>query len=465
MVQPPRTDTIDSAVSAERLEQHPHLFLVMEARRPRASSTRWSLVGVDECHVGRLDDGERRFARFYRQNAKLILDVRVPDNGMSGSHARISRTSGGWIVEDAGSKNGTRVNGAKTPRAALADGDVIEIGHTFFLFRLLLLVRPEDKPEADAAAMTPPAHGLATLIPTLERDFERLAQVARSGASVVLGGESGTGKEVVARAVHSLSGRGGPFLPVNCGAIAPNIVESELFGYRRGAFSGAVEDRPGLIRAADGGTLLLDEIGELPLAVQVRLLRVLQEHEVLPLGETKPVRVDVRVVAATNRPLQALVDAGQFRADLLARLAGFHLELPPLRQRREDLGVIVASLLAALGPPRADVTFDIGAARALMFYPWPLNVRELEKCLETALVLASGRAVRPSDLPAAVRAAGEGAAPAPKPAADPEQDDAALRAQLVSLLRQHNGNVSAVARAMGKNEKQIRRWMDKHKLR
>ncbi len=461
----PRTDTIDSAVGAERLEQHPHLFLVLQARRPLASSVRWSLVGVDECHVGRLHDGERRVARFYRQNAKLVLDVRVPDSGMSGTHARIARTPGAWILEDAGSKNGTRVNGEKTSRATLSDGDVIEIGHTFFLFRLLLPVRSEDPPETDAAEVAPRAHGLATLIPTLARDFDRLAQVARSGASVVLGGESGTGKEVVARAVHELSGRGGPFLPVNCGAIAPSIVESELFGHRRGAFSGAVEDRPGLVRAAGGGTLFLDEIGELPPPVQVRLLRVLQEHEVLPLGETKPVPVDVRIVAATNRSLPALVDSGQFRADLLARLAGFQLELPPLRHRREDLGLIIASLLSALSPGRADVAFDIGAARALLSYDWPLNVRELEKCLETALVLSSDRAVRASDLPAAVRAAGEGSAGPPRAAADPEREEAARREQLRALLAQHGGNVSAVARALGKNEKQIRRWMDKYKLR
>src|SRR5439155_8887584 len=182
--------------------------------------------------------------------------------------------------------------------------------------------------------------GLATVLPWLAREFERLQLVADSSVPVLLRGESGTGKEVLAAAIHKLSGRPGAFQAVNCGAIPPNLVESELFGHRRGAFSGAVTDHPGMVRGADRGTLLLDEVGDLTLAAQAALLRVLERHEVLPVGGNKAVRVDLRVVAATNRNLDELVAEGRFRADLLARLSGYVCVLPELRDRQEDFSLL-----------------------------------------------------------------------------------------------------------------------------
>jgi transcriptional regulator with GAF, ATPase, and Fis domain len=212
------------------------------------------------------------------------------------------------------------------------------------------------------------------------------------------------------------------------------------------------------VRLANGGTLLLDEIGDLPPASQAALLRVLQEQEVLPVGATRPVRVDLRVISATHRDLEALVECGRFRADLLGRVGGFRLDLPPLRDRREDLGLLIGSLVERLSGERAEeVALTEAAVRALYRHDWPHNVRELEKCLDAALVLAGDAAIDVAHLSPAVRAA-------PADAEGPVLDEEALRARLVELLARHDGNVSAVARAMGKARMQIHRWMKRFGL-
>ncbi|WP_159396567.1 sigma 54-interacting transcriptional regulator [Sorangium cellulosum] len=295
--------------------------------------------------------------------------------------------------------------------------------------------------------------------------------VARSAIPVLLQGETGTGKEVMARAIHALSGRAGELVAVNCGALPRELVEGELFGYRKGAFSGATEDRPGLVRSADRGTLFLDEIGDLPAPAQAALLRVLQEQEVRPVGATRPVHVDLRVIAATHRPLQRLAAAGEFRADLLARLSGYTIALPPLRDRREDLGLLLGALLERAAPERAaHLQIDAGAARAMLRYRWPANVRELAQCATTAVVLAQRGTIEPGHLPEAVaRAAegeGEGGGDQEEGAAegDLRPEDGARRQELVALLGQHRGNITAVARAMGKARMQIQRWLKRYRI-
>jgi transcriptional regulator with GAF, ATPase, and Fis domain len=316
-------------------------------------------------------------------------------------------------------------------------------------------------------------------VPHLAEDFGRLAQMARSGVSVLVYGETGTGKELVARAVHQLSGRSGPFVAVNCGALPKTLVESELFGHKKGAFSGATEDRLGLLRSAHRGTLLLDEIGDLPPSAQPALLRVLQEREVVPVGASQPVSIDVRLVAATHRELGVLVDDGAFRADLLARLSGFTLTLPSLRARREEIGLLVADLLERVDAESArDVRFTLDAARALLLYDWPLNVRELEKCLGAAVVLAGKGAIKPAHLPDAVRL-GLARHPAPPtdssdsgrvdderpPAVRPLSNaEVRHRDELSALLREHGGNISAVARVLGKARVQVQRWVKRYQL-
>jgi len=284
--------------------------------------------------------------------------------------------------------------------------------------------------------------------------------VPLSPVSVVLHGESGTGKEVVARAIHELSGRAGAFVAVNCGALPDTLVESELYGHKKGAFSGALEDRPGLVRSADRGTLFLDEIGDLPLPAQAAFLRVLQEREVMPVGATRPVPVDFRLVAATHRNLEALADKGDFRPDLLARISGFTVTLPPLRARREDLGLLVGALLRRLAPEKAaQVTLACDAARALCRHAWPLNIRELQQCLSVSAALSPRGVIEAEHLPIASAAASRPAV-AERELDDPE----ALRKTLVALLEQHRGNISYVARDLGKARMQIHRWMRRFNL-
>jgi transcriptional regulator with AAA-type ATPase domain len=433
----------------------PVLVLALECGRPHALSARYRLGGLAAVHLGR---GSARTAE--RSTAGTPeLTIKVPDKWMSSKHARIEHSFGRWVLVDTDSKNGSVVDGHATRRTVLADGAVIELGHTVFLFFERFPITDEDPIDVDLMG-TKELPGLQTLVPEIASDLGRLRQIAASEIAILVEGESGTGKEVLARAVHSLSLRTGVFVAVNCGALPDNLVESELFGYKRGAFSGATADTPGLVRSADGGTLFLDEIGDLPAASQAALLRVLQEREVTPVGGTRPVQIDLRVVAATHRDLDEMVGEGRFRHDLFARLAGFRIEVPPVSDRRADLGLLIGSLHARLYPAEHP-GFEIEAARLLFRYPWPLNVRELEQALATAAVLAGNGPVQPEHLPEHVRT---GRPPgAPKPVVLSEADTK-IRDELVGHLREHRGNVSAVARAMNKDRKQIQRWLKRFGL-
>jgi transcriptional regulator with PAS, ATPase and Fis domain len=231
-------------------------------------------------------------------------------------------------------------------------------------------------------------------------------RVAATSCTVLVTGESGTGKELVARALHEASARSdGPFVAVNCGAIPEALLESELFGHARGAFTGAHANKIGRIAQAQGGTLFLDEIGELPLSLQVKLLRVLQSREYSPVGDTRTLTADVRIVAATNVNLEAAVQTGEFREDLYYRLNVIHVHVPPLRERLEDVPVLAHHFLAKARAKtdRADVTgISKAAAELLMSHQWPGNVRELENTIERAVLLCSSSTIEPRDLPARV---------------------------------------------------------------
>ena len=239
------------------------------------------------------------------------------------------------------------------------------------------------------------------------RQVLALAQrVAPLDSTVLITGESGVGKERLARSLHDASRRShGPFIAVNCGAFADTLIESELFGHARGAFTGAVQDRPGLFEAAHGGTLFLDEVGELSLPTQVKLLRVIQEREVVRLGERKPRSVDLRLIAATNRPLADEVEQGRFRRDLYYRLHVIHLHIPPLRQRLDEVLGLARDLLVEttkrLGRPTAGYT--PAAIERLLEHPWPGNIRELQHAIEHACAIATGPLIDVEDLPEAIR--------------------------------------------------------------
>jgi DNA-binding NtrC family response regulator len=428
------------------------LILVLECSRPRAGSVRYRLNDLTGVALGR--GSERRAERTGTE-----LTVRVPDKWMSSRHARIEPSFGRWVLTDTESKNGTIVDGHTTKRAVLTDGSLIELGHTLLIFFERMSI------DADAPGMLEllPSEGpvgFTTLMPAWGGELQRLRQIASSEIPMLIEGESGSGKEVLARAIHGQSGRGGAFVPVNCGALPDNLVESELFGYKKGAFSGAQQDHDGLVRAANGGTLFLDEIGDLPPSSQAALLRVLQEREVMPVGGTRAVPIDLRVVAATHRDLDDMVADGSFRHDLFARLAGFRVTVPTLAERRTDLGILIGALHARMFP--ADHPgFDIDAARLLLRYPWPLNVRELEQALATAQVLAGAEAIRAEHLPDTVRSGRPPGAPRPVVL---NENDQKVRDQVVAALREHQGNVSAVARALDKDRKQIQRWIKRFGL-
>ena len=294
--------------------------------------------------------------------------------------------------------------------------------------------------------------------PTIIELRHRIRQVAGSTVNVLITGESGTGKEVVARAIHGLSARAERrFVPINCGSIPEGLIDSELFGHVRGSFTGATSTRPGVFVEADGGTLFLDEIGDMPLAVQARLLRAIQHGEVRPVGGDTARTIDVRVLAATNVDLTRAVNAGAFRADLLFRLNVVNLTVPPLRERRDDLPALVGILLRKHAAEATQVSSR--TLECMFAYPWPGNVRELENALLHALAMKSGDVIEPTDLPPTIGgrsklASGSGVLGQLNegvPLTEAKRQ-AALdfeRSYLMQLMEKAQGSVSAAARMAG----------------
>ncbi|HSJ24908.1 MAG TPA: sigma-54 dependent transcriptional regulator [Longimicrobiales bacterium] len=333
--------------------------------------------------------------------------------------------------------------------------------------RELLALRRENRRlreelEAGVDGVVGKSEALRAVLHTVHR-------VAPVDITVLLLGESGTGKEVIARALHDASPRARrPFVAVNCAALPAELTESELFGHVRGAFTGADRDRDGVFVAASGGTLFLDEVGELSAAAQATLLRALEQRSVTPVGSTTEVAVDVRLVAATNRSLAELADAGAFRQDLLFRLSVVQLEMPPLRERREDIPLLAAHFIAHFAERhrRPALPLDESARRALLAWNWPGNVRELRNAMERAVVMADGDAITLHDLPPAV--AGGRTLLRPEDAAMAELSWADARTQavdafeksfLAAALERHGGNVSATARALGLHRQSLQKMM------
>ena len=321
-------------------------------------------------------------------------DIVIDDDSVSRQHAAIHAGPNGLVIEDLGSRNKTRIGGRALGRgetAPLPVGAVVEVGYATMFVQM---GRPPSAPASSPSGA--PASSPNTAIvhdPTMQRLYALLDVIAPSPLNVVILGETGTGKEVFAEAMHKGSSRASrPFLKVNCAALSGSLLESELFGHEKGAFTGALAAKEGLFEAADGGTVFLDEVGELPIETQAKLLRVIEYGEVIRLGSVQPRRVDVRYVAATNRDLDQAIAQNRFRSDLFFRLNGFSVTLPPLRKRQKDIVPLARHFLdrAARGRPY-QVTAE--SQVALERYPWPGNVRELKNVLERALVLAgaSGR--------------------------------------------------------------------------
>jgi transcriptional regulator with GAF, ATPase, and Fis domain len=432
----------------------------------------------------------------------------VPEQAVSRQHARIYAREDAalgrerWFLQDLGSRNGTMVDGGYITEIELEPNHEIRVGDAIFKFveqdvEKCVAYRIDGRVAGDrkARAFTEIVGGAQ--IDHIAADIERIAGTELS--SVILG-ETGTGKEVIARGIHRLSGRRGSLQAINCAAIPHNLLESELFGYRRGAFSGADRDKPGLIKLADHGTLFLDEIGDMPLDAQAKLLRVLQSREVFPLGATTPERVDIRIVCATHRDLYQYVREGKFRGDLLARLNEHVVRLPPLRERKEDIYLLARFFGARYGRPSLEFSFSFIVA--LLHYDWPFNVRELESCIKRGVALTDGaqldtvhlpdaiaehmkgygerpRVAAPSNLPPPVMppAGGErtqtphpaASAYAPPPAYPASGPPASRRGppteeELRALLQRHHGNVAAVGRELGKERMQVHRWLKRYNI-
>lgn len=365
--------------------------------------------------------------------------VCIDDNRLSRVHFKITFDGRGHThrIDDSKSRNGTFVGGARVESAALRPDDVIRAGDTVFVYG-----------ESDP----------------LSRIRHRIARVAKSNLAVLLLGETGTGKERLARAVHQLGGRCGPFVAVNCAAFPRDLLSSELFGHTRGAFSGATQARLGLFQSASGGTLFLDEIGDFPLELQAYLLRALEEGVVRPIGSDQDVSVDVRIVAATHARLDDAVQSGRFRADLYARIAGSVVNVPPLRDRKAEVLVIARAIAAAEGAKGFDLRAD--AAEVLVRHAWPFNIRELESVVR-GFVAVEGDAVMglgylKEHHPGLVLAFRDEEAPpmTQKFGTESVRD----RQSLERLLDRHLGNVSAVAKELGKQRAQVYRWLKEQGL-
>jgi two-component system response regulator PilR (NtrC family) len=283
---------------------------------------------------------------------------------------------------------------------------------------------------------------------------EIVDKVARSQAPVHISGESGTGKELVARLVHERGPRAeGPFVPVNCGAIPAELMESEFFGHKKGSFTGAVADKVGLVQSADGGTLFLDEIADLPLSMQVKLLRVIQESAVRPVGASKEVPVDVRILSATHKNLAEMVAAGEFREDLYYRINVIEVHVPALRDREDDVLLLADFLLGKLD---ADVALDESAKRALLRYRFPGNVRELENMLERAVTLCTGRAITESDLHMRTAAPAQHDTAAGVTGKLGDQVEDVQRQAILEALEKTRYNKTAAAKLLGLTFRQLR---------
>jgi transcriptional regulator with GAF, ATPase, and Fis domain len=404
-------------------------------------------------------------------------DLVLSDDTVSRNHCELTRTGEGIHVTDLGSTNGTRIDGTRVQDAVLSPGSVLRVGE------VEIAVRPAAQRVEVLPSEAGEFGGVLGRALSMRTIFGVLERIAPTDATVLLEGETGTGKDVFARAIAAASPRAQkPFVVVDCGAVSYSLIESELFGHERGAFTGAVAGRAGAFELADGGTLFLDEIGELPLDVQPKLLRVLETREFRRVGGNKTQQVNVRVVAATKRNLLREVQGGKFREDLYFRLAVVPVTVPPLRARREDIPLLAQHILdltnaaeaRASGTPKPPQTLDAETTSALMAHDWPGNVRELRNVLERAVYLsrASGSSELGLVLPGTGAAGrGDGDSAFQFDASRSYRDtrakyDLEFEKRYVKwLLGRHGGNVSAAARDAKMDRKHLNDIAKKHGLR
>jgi transcriptional regulator of acetoin/glycerol metabolism len=371
-------------------------------------------------------------------------DLVIDDPGVSRQHARVEPAPGGFLVTDLGSHNGVYVDQAKVsqPRHFARHGSVLRLGKCLVIAAADVVRFAGPPPDEDGilvqSSFAARAGGAMTKLvggPSLAELRARVEMAASAPSPVLVEGETGSGKELVAQAIHAASRRTGDFVGLNCAALPSDLVESELFGHARGAFSGSSGARVGLFRSASGGTLLLDEISELPLPAQAKLLRVIETSEVRAVGEDRAARVDVRLVAATNRDLLAMSQAGEFRADLLHRLAVMKIPVPALRERLEDVPRLCEYFLDG-----QKLGLSVQAMQLLLARPWPGNVRELKNVVSAAALRAKrdgSEDIRAEDVGSVLSDVAGGG------------DDATERVRILEAMGAAGGNVTRAARALG----------------
>ncbi len=385
-------------------------------------------------------------------------DLVLADDTVSSRHCELFWRDGRLVLRDLGSTNGVVVDGVPVLEAFLAPGAKVKLGQTTLPLKKLEV----EEVAVSGASHFGPLFGKSAVMRAL---FSQLEAVAQSDAPLLLEGETGTGKDLTAEASHRASTRAdGPFLVFDCGAAAASLLEGELFGYEKGAFTGAAAARVGLAEAANGGTLLIDEVGELPLELQPKLLRLLEKREVRRLGSNTPTTVDARIIAATHRSLRSMVKAGKFREDLYFRLSALKLRLPSLRERLEDLPGLVNLMLRQHQSSRTFDALPETDQALLLEHRWPGNVRELRNVVERLLAFPTLPAGGLMEADAAAVTDG-GAGPAellPLSTAREQATDAFERAYLKRVLEQSGGNVSEAARLAQVSRQFLQRLMKKH---
>jgi DNA-binding NtrC family response regulator len=446
---------------------------------PREAAETALVVRPNECAFRRFRvevvAGPDRGASMTSEGSELTLGTAagnslvLHDRAVSRHHCSITATDEGFLLKDLGSRNGTRLGGFRVVAGYLGPGALVGIGETTLRFDPLAeeTVEPLAGGERFERIL-----GQST---GMRRLFAALPRIAQSDSTVLIEGETGTGKGLLAEVIHQKSPRAaGPLVVIDCSAIPPSLIEAELFGHAKGAFTGAVSARPGAFEAAAGGTVFLDELGELPLDMQPKLLRALEERVVRRVGSLDPVRLDVRVIAATNRDLRAEINRGAFRADLYYRLNTVRIRLPPLRERREDIPLLVAHFHEQLARG-ADPTPPASLVAALSRQEWPGNVRELRASVERAILMQDPELWMEVTLGASEQRGGELA----QPAAPDHESDVALgsfraakeravarweRGYLEALLKHTSGNVSLAARTAHMDRNHLRDLIRRHRV-
>jgi DNA-binding NtrC family response regulator len=426
---------------------------IKPAKNAGGAGAAWVEIGTEPVVVGR------------NAACQLVLD----DGKVSAVHTELVAAEQGVRVRDLGSRNGTFVGGVRVGEVYLAGPTKLRIGETEIVFEPVL-------PQRIAVSSVPSFGPMVAVSPMMRAIFERLTKVAPTDLTLLITGETGTGKELVAQAMHKASPRAPkPFVVVDCGSIPPTLAEATLFGHERGAFTGAVDKRPSPFQEADGGTIFLDELGELPPDVQPKLLRALAERRIKPVGGSAYREVDVRVLAATRRDLVRAVNSGTFRSDLYFRIAQVKIELPALRQRLEDIPILVRRMLKDLGDEAAYERIANTTLERLMRHDWPGNVRELRNAVQVAQALAGEGeeldivahlgALTESPLAGPIFGGGGGALGVKGQKFQDAKRDVLARFErdyFAALSEEAKGNVSEMARRAGMERAHVRAYLRRH---